>query len=169
MKNNFHYIILLPLIILFSCNNKEDLSPKPQITNFKVSDGHHHHNLHEGSVIFKGEEAIIDADLEGNQLSTVKLDIHWGEGHEHNVTHEGDSILWATNIIWQFGINDGLTPEGVYPNNHKLHEHIDIPRAVDGLPIKEGNYHFVLHLWDHEGNETQSVLNVEITSKSEEG
>ncbi|NLR94609.1 DUF4625 domain-containing protein [Flammeovirga agarivorans] len=167
MKNNLFYIILLPFIMLFSCNNDEDISPKPQISNFSVSDGHHHHGAHEGTIIIAGEEAIIDADLEGNKLSTVKLDIHWGEGHEHSITHDEDSIPWATNIIWQFGVNDGLTPEGVYPNNHQLHEHIDIPSMVEGLPIKEGNYHFLLHLWDQDGNETQSVLNVEIISNHE--
>ncbi|NME72319.1 DUF4625 domain-containing protein [Flammeovirga aprica] len=166
MKNSLTIFALL-LIGLFSCNNNtEEAGPLPTIDNYVVSPGHDHHALSETeTIVIMGEEANIDADLAGTQLRTVVLDIHWGEGHEHSARVSGneDRPQWTEKITWNFGVEGGLTPEGIFPNNHKLHQHIDVPTGV-----KEGEYHFVLHLWDVNGNEVQKALNVEVHEEGHE-
>lgn len=169
MRKNLIFIALL-IIGFTSCNNNTEQGPLPSISNYTVSADHEggHRVLEAEIVVVPGEEAVIAADLSGASLSTVQLDIHWAGGHEHRLnTVNQTSKQWNTKIVWRFGEEGGLSPEGVFPNSHHLHEHVDIPTTVDGDPIEEGDYHFVLHLWDKEGNETQKALTVEIHSEHE--
>ncbi|MBD0404282.1 DUF4625 domain-containing protein [Flammeovirga sp. EKP202] len=175
MKKNFVLISLL-LIGLFSCDNDTDeQGPLPTISNYTV-EGEHDHGSHERSLdegeeteLEMGGEAHIDAELAGQNLKTVLLDIHWGEGHTHDrVQSVEDSVQWTEKIEWNFGVEGGLTPEGIFPSNHDFHQHIDVPSEIDGKPVKEGEYHFVLFLWDQDGNETQQALTVHVHAHEEE-
>ncbi|KXX72570.1 DUF4625 domain-containing protein [Flammeovirga sp. SJP92] len=166
MKKSLTLISLL-LIGLFSCNNDTDEGPLPTISNYTIEgEAHDHARLSdegEEPELEMGGEAHIDAELAGEALQTVLLDIHWGEGHTHSRLNANgeDEPKWTEKIEWKFGVGteveNGLTPEGVFPNNHDFHQHIDVPEGV-----LEGEYHFVLHLWDQKGNETQQNITVHV-------
>ncbi|NME71635.1 DUF4625 domain-containing protein [Flammeovirga aprica] len=172
MKKSLTLIPFL-LIGLFSCNNETDeQGPLPSISNYTIEGGEHesHERLSdegEEPELEMGGEAHIDAEMGGQNLKTVLLDIHWGEGHTHRTMSSETDTAWTAKIQWNFGEEGGLTPAGVFPNNHDFHEHIEIPEMIDGKHVKEGEYHFVLYLWDQDGNETQKALTAHIHGHEE--
>ncbi|AZQ61519.1 DUF4625 domain-containing protein [Flammeovirga pectinis] len=184
MKKYIAFISFL-LIGFVSCNNETEKGPAPEIKNYTVSplehdharkandDDHDHDEV--AAIVIVGEEARIEADLSAQQgLSYVRLNIHFGDDdhHDHARVMATDSVLWTMNQTWEFGKEGGLTGAGDYPTTYHFDEEIDIPTDIDGKPLKEGHYHFMLQLGaridDSSDNEAQQVLTVEVTSEEHE-
>lgn len=169
MKKNLLFIALL-LVGLISCDNKTEEGPIPSIQNYLVTPGDDHdgHRVMEAEVVLiPGEKAIIKANLSGDKLKNVQLDIHWAGDHDHD-THARlmssvEDSAWVQKIDWEFGVEGGLTESGQYPNDYPFEQHIDIPIMLGDKHIKKGGYHFVLHLWDVKGTDApQQVKTVEV-------
>ncbi|MDR0428154.1 MAG: DUF4625 domain-containing protein [Dysgonamonadaceae bacterium] len=156
MKNNIFNLCFLSLTIVFTAcdNNNADLNP-PVITLNDPA---------EGEILTIGDEHGVhfDMDLEDDvMLSSYKIDIHWGEDHEH---HHSSSLLRS------------LTEEGTehfkfqeswdVSQTRKIHVHhhqIMIPR--NAIP---GKYHFLVYCLDAAGNESMLARNVFLSNDEHE-
>jgi len=140
MKNTTKYLILfsISVMVVFAACNTEDVDTvKPIVTIVEPLD---HAVFHPGSVIH------LDFELSDNVgLRQYKVDIHFGEGHQHKA-------LAATPAPWVFdsiGNIDGLN----------RHLHMDIAVPADA-PL--GEYHLLVFATDLSGNEAFKAIEIKI-------
>jgi hypothetical protein len=144
MKNNrFLMLSMLITVALMtaSCSKDSDDpveekdTTKPQIT---LNTPQNEANLNAGEAIEFSANFMDDKELSG-----YKIDIHFNDGHEHkSVNDEGK---WSFQKSYTF--EAGETSVDV------MHNDVQIPTEVDGLPIYAGEYHFLVYCTDKAGNE----------------
>mgnify|MGYP000853113412 CR=1 FL=1 len=135
----------LILVLIGGCSKDED-NTKPII---QVAEPE------EGDTLLPGTTLHFEADFsDDTELKSYKIDIH---GNFDNHTHKSvtaDSTVWSYQNSWAF--------ESGMKQSH-VHQHdITIPLIIDGLPIRQGNYHFMIYLTDKAGNESWIAIPVVI-------
>jgi len=142
MKSNVLFIAILFAAGLFfaSCNNDDDVTPKPVIDLTELG--------YENSKIgYAGTELHIEAEIvaEG-KIDVVTIEIHPEGEHEGGRTYDEDE--WEVDTIYtKFS---GL-------KNTTFHEHLDIPISAD-----TGHYHFHIIVTDMEGNQARAEKELEV-------
>lgn len=120
-----------------------------------------------------GSDIHFDMELSDNEgLKSYKVNIHGAfDGHTHKAPQraEGDSIAfehtWTEADFIKAGAKESI--EG--KKSAKIHHHyIVIPSEINGKPLKEGHYHFMVYCTDMAGNESMMAREIEISYTAEE-
>jgi len=156
MRKQHHIIVLgfITLLLIVSCNKGDQDAvdtEKPVIVLNRPQ---------EGDIFKPGSEIHFDADFSDNvALGSYKIDIHSAsDGHIHGRATVNETTEWR--YVRTFELESGL-------KNTHVHEHISIPVQVQGIPIKQGHYHFGVYLIDHAGNQQQVFVEIEIDENGE--
>ena len=139
-KTVFMFLALLSASVFFwSCSSDETDTEKPVI---EISSPADHAHFHPGDIIH------FDAEFSDNVgLKQFKIDIHWGEGHDHKSgQHDDHGHAWSYEYIGE-----------LYGRNKHIHMDITIPEDA-----KHGEYHFLVFVTDKAGNEAFVALEIEI-------
>ena len=136
--------LLIALPILMSCGDDND-TQKPLIKIISPENEH----------LFHPEENIalhvIFSDNE--ELASYKIEIHINsDGHNHKST----TLLEAP---FEYDL-EGNFENGI--STFTLEKEIPIPATIDGVSIKEGEYHLGIHCIDKAGNEQEMFIAVDI-------
>ena len=139
---NFKIIFLFMALAAFgfaACSDDETDTEKPVIQLNEPADHAHFH---------PGDEIHFDAEFSDNvALKQFKIDIHWGEGHDHKSgQHDDHGHEWSYEYIAE-----------LQGRNQHVHMHIDIPEDA-----KHGEYHFLVYCTDEAGNESFVAIEIEI-------
>lgn len=150
IMKKFKYITAIMLFIslfIVSCEKDDADTVKPVITITGPEDD---------EAIFIGSEIHFEVDFsDDTELKSYKVDIHSNtDGHSHKAVTTNDSVAFTFQKSWEF--EPGL-------KNAKInHYEIEIPVLIDGKPILEGHYHFLVYCTDVAGNESWTATEVEI-------
>ncbi|WP_281613868.1 DUF4625 domain-containing protein [Flammeovirga sp. SubArs3] len=168
-------LAILSILAFASCNNETESNPKPVISDLTVSSEHDHGDharvSDEETVLEPGGEAIVEAHLTGTALSYVQVDIHFGGDHDHSHSRmlAAEDSAWTQVITYYFGKSQDELGENeialdpTNPAEYHFDQHIDVPETLGGLPVREGDYHFVMHLVDLDTQEAEpQYVTVEI-------
>jgi hypothetical protein len=141
-KTIFSLLIAIP--IFFSCSDDND-TQKPTIEILSP----------ENETVFNPGETIslsvIFADNE--ELASYKIEIHINtDGHNHKS---------STLVEAPFEFNQEANFEKGL-NRFDLNLDIPIPTTIEGVSIKEGEYHLGIHCIDKAGNEREAFIVVDI-------
>jgi hypothetical protein len=137
-KIKFIAVILAALAFTFQACTTEDPDTEPPVIEVQSPADHEH--FHAGDVI------TFEATFTDNiALSQFKIDIHFGEGHDHkSANHDDDEIEWHFEYIGDLsGTSQQVSMDIPIPHN-----------------AKHGEYHFMVFCTDEAGNE--SLVNLEI-------
>ena len=133
----FAFLMISMGLIFQACSDDNEVdTEKPVIEINDPLDGQHFH---------PGDEIHFDAEFSDNvELNQFKIDIHWGEGHDHKSSQNGEE--WTYEYIGELS-----------GRNQHVHMHIDIPENA-----KHGEYHFLVYCTDKAGNESWVALDIHI-------
>ncbi len=136
-KNLLTYSIMLAFAIFTACSSDEIDTEAPVILLHSPID---HQEFHPGGQIY------FHADFSDNVgLSQFKIDIHFGEGHDHKSATSGENE-WSYEYIGEL--------EG---QDQKVEMYIDIP--LDAL---HGEYDLLVYCTDKAGNESFVFIEIDI-------
>lgn len=157
MKKLLLPFLLLSLIV-FSCDDDDSDTTKPQIANLEPE---------ENEMFEIGVPIHFEADISDNEgLRSYKIDIHNNfDNHGHGqklAANDNDSTAYSFTKVWMYDKEGGFLLEGM-KNAHLHHHEIIIPTQQNGKHIKPGRYHFVLYVVDMAGNETMQARNIVLT------
>lgn len=144
----FPVFLMSLTLFMTSCEkDKDTLKPVIQL-----------HEPAEGDTLWVGQDVHFEADFsDDKELKAWKVDIHNdfdGHGHKSSL---GDTEPWLYTHSWSF--EPGL-------RNSHVHTHeISVPAEVNGKPIATGPYHVMVYCTDAAGNESWTVVKVQIARK----
>ena len=142
--------LCLPALFL-SCENEND-TQKPVINLVDPA---------EGEILKIGGDVHLELELSDNEgLKSYKIDMHDNISNPH--THSSaaarasvsDSVLFSKTWDEAYFISKGESPIEGLKNKHIHHHLIEIPAQVNGKPIRQGSYHFIVYCTDVNGNES---------------
>lgn len=158
-------IVLLSTFVMISCEKTKKDTEKPTIKLIEPDNGDALKPSNKG-IHFEVEFADNEA------LGSYKVNIHPAfDGHTHpHAPQRADSDSVAFEKTW---LDDEFIAAGeqsiMGKRNVTIHHHkIVIPTAVNGKPLKEGNYHFTVTCLDKVGNETYVSRNITISYSAKE-
>lgn len=144
----FSIVLMVIFFFMTSCEKEKD-TQKPVIQL---------HEPAEGDTLWVGQDVHFEADFsDDKELKAWKVDIHndfYGHGHKSSFS---DAEPWLYTHSWNF--------ESGMRNSH-VHTHdIVVPTEVNGKPIATGPYHVMVYCTDAAGNESWTVVKVQIAHK----
>lgn len=148
-------IILLGAVAFMACDTEDIDNEKPVITVIEPT---------EDEEVMPGSRLHFTVQFSDNvSLASYKADIHGAfDGHTHNAVVNGaigtraaaDSVAFEKTWLESDFIALGETPIAGKEQAYVAHQHIGIPATVDGKPLKEGHYHFIVYCTDSSGQES---------------
>lgn len=163
MKKVFLTAVLTLIAMVFVSCEKTALDDRKPVIDLKAPTDY---------AAFKpGSDIHFDAVLTDNfALKSYKINIHGAfDGHKHSVARAGeDAVVFEKTWTEADFIKLGEIPIAGKKEAKLHHHHVVIPEKVDGKPIKEGHYHFMIYCTDEAGNETFVSREIEIRSDAEE-
>lgn len=164
MKKVFLAAVLVAGAIAFtSCEKTEKDAQGPKI-DLKAPTDH--------EAVKPGSDIHFDAVLsDDTALKSYKINIHGAfDGHTHSAEARSADDAVAFEKTWTEADFIKLGDEPIIgkktANLH--HHHIVIPKEINGKPIKEGDYHFMIYCTDEAGNESFVAREIEISHSAEE-
>ena len=158
-------IVLLSTFMMISCEKNKKHTEKPSIKLIEPENGDALKPSDKG-IHFEVEFADNEA------LGSYKVNIHPAGGHTHEQAApqfaNGDSIAFEKTWFESEFIAAGEQSISGKRNTTIHHHKIVIPPTVNGKPLKEGNYHFMVTCLDKAGNEKFVVHNVKISYSAKE-
>ena len=159
-------IVLLSTFVMISCEKNKKDTEKPTIKLIEPENGDALKPSDKG-IHFEVEFADNEA------LGSYKVNIHPAfDGHTHEQAAPqfaaGDSIAFEKTWLESEFIAAGEQSISGKRNTTIHHHKIVIPTTVNGKPLKEGNYHFMVTCLDKAGNEKFVVHNVKISYSAKE-
>ncbi len=157
-------LVVLGGTLLASCEKEEVDNEKPVIRLIAPE---------EDEAIRPGSDIHFDVEFSDNvALGSYKVNIHWGEGHTHSATlstrAEEDSEPFEKTWFESDFIALGDEPIAGKRGATVHHHHMVIPETVNGKPVKEGHYHFLVYCTDESGLETFIAREILISYDAEE-
>lgn len=157
-------LVILGSSLFVSCEKEEVDIEKPVIRLMAPE---------EEEAIRPGSDLHFDVEFSDNvALGSYKINIHWGEGHTHSATlstrAEEDSEPFEKTWLESDFIALGDEPIAGKRSASVHHHHIVIPETVNGKPLKEGHYHFMVYCTDQSGLESFVAHEIVISSDAEE-
>ncbi|BDC99696.1 DUF4625 domain-containing protein [Persicobacter psychrovividus] len=140
----------LACLIFCACSsNSENELQAPTVKIIQLANETEEHDGHEMALVEAGEELYLNAALNAeNGIKSYKIDIHFGEGHDH------DHRVKSTGKEWQY--DQTVVVDG-NPKTLSIDENIvTVPEMIDGEEIAEGKYHFAIYVIDQLGNEDKT-------------
>lgn len=159
-------IVLLSTFVMISCEKNKKDTEKPTIKLIEPENG---------DALKPSDKGIhFEVEFTDNEaLGSYKVNIHPAfDGHTHEQAAPqfaaGDSIAFEKTWLESEFIAAGeQSIEG--KRNVTIHHHkIVIPTTVNGKPLKEGNYHFMVTCSDKARNETFVACNIKISYSAKE-
>ena len=165
-------ILLLGSFALMSCENESLDNEKPVITVIEPM---------EDEIVMPGSTVHFEVRFTDNvALGSYKVDIHSAfDGHTHSTAVNGairidqtvssdygvekydirtrqatDSVAFEKTWMESDFIALGETPIAGKKQADVAHQHIVIPADVNGQPLREGHYHFIVYSTDQAGQES---------------
>ncbi len=159
----FTTVMAISAFVFLSCEKKSIDAERPVIKLIAPEE-------EEG--IKPGADIHFDLELTDNvALGSYKVNIHPNfDGHHHAVARGANVNDGGFNKTWEEKefIAKGEEPVKGKKSAKIHHHHIVIPREINGKPIKEGEYHFMVHCTDMAGNDNYVARNIIISSGAEE-
>lgn len=184
---NIPTILLLAVVAAFtSCANEESDNEKPLIVLSEPA---------EEEAYAPGSSIHFVVTLSDNMaLASYKVNIHGAfDGHTHNTAVSGairnDHAVSSNHGVEIYGIGTRAATDSVAFEKTWLesdfialgeipiagmrsvtlhHYRIEIPETVNGKPLKEGHYHFIVYCTDQAGQESFIAREIEITYDADE-
>ncbi|WKN31169.1 DUF4625 domain-containing protein [Porifericola rhodea] len=154
LSNLLIYSLLSSSILLFSCEEREDIDTEYPTIDISYSDAF----PRQCSSIKKGSSITFKALFRDNvQLGSYSIDIHHNFDHHSHSTEVNDCDMDAkkeANNPFLFIKNYDI-PEG--QQEFVAEQEIEIP-----ADIESGDYHFMILLTDEEGWQTIKGLSIKI-------
>ena len=152
----FTSAVLLGASLMFTSCEKEKDNEKPVIALEDPADG---------EVLFIGKGVHFEMNLSDNEgLKSYKVNMHdnMANPHTHSAARASasDSIYLSHTWMEDDFVKKGETPIADMKSKHIHHHHIVIPEKMDGKPVREGKYHFMVYCTDMNGNESYVSRNV---------
>ncbi len=136
------FVTMVAAFAFIACSNDDADTENPQIVVNSPSDHAPYH---------MGDEIHFDAEFSDNvALKQIKIDIHFGEGHDHKSAFEGNEWHWDTIA----DLSD-------------RHQHVQFQI---GIPqnTAPGEYHFIVFCTDEAGNESYVPMMIDIEDEDYE-
>lgn len=116
-----------------------------------------------------GSGIYLEAVFSDNvALGKYKVNIHGSfDGHSHGhaaVRAAEDSVAFEKTWLDDEFVVAGEEPIAGKRSVTVHHRKIVIPTEINGKPIKEGHYHFMIHCTDRAGNESLAAREIVISS-----
>lgn len=163
--------ILLALVVLAaftSCDKTETDNQKPVIMVVEPA---------EDEPVLPGSGLHFEVQLSDNEaLASYKVNIHGAfDGHSHNAAAGrlrnesaiagengiktravtvSESVAFERTWLESDFIALGETPIAGLKQATVAHQHMVIPETVNGQPLREGHYHFIVYCTDQSGQES---------------
>ena len=143
----------------------------------------------EGEAIRPGSDLHFEVEFSDNVgLASYKVNIHGAfDGHTHSAAVQGTALGTSHSVNGTRAESDDTESEpfektwfesdfialGDEPiagkrNARVHHHHIVIPETVNGKPVKEGHYHFLVYCTDESGLESFIAREIIISADAEE-
>ncbi|MBK5194900.1 MAG: DUF4625 domain-containing protein [Proteiniphilum sp.] len=156
-------LLLAAVIALTSCEKEVTDNEKPVIVlTAPVED----------EAVLPGSDIHLEVTLSDNEaLASYKVNIHGAfDGHKHSATTRAteDSVAFEKTLMESDFIALG---EELIAGKRSvtIHHHlIEIPETVNGKPLKEGHYHFIIYCTDQAGQESFIAREILISYDAEE-
>ena len=159
----FTTVLAMSAFVFLSCEKESVDNQKPVINLIAPK---------EGAAFKPGADIHFDLELTDDvALGSYKVNIHPNfDGHHHAVARGANVNDGGFNKNWEEKafIEKGETAIKGKKSAKIHHHHIVIPKEVNGKPIKEGEYHFMVHCTDMAGNDNYVARNIIISSGAEE-
>lgn len=141
-------LIMLSFVAFSACSDDKDPSDTtgPTITL---------ESPNKGDTFHRGKDIHIEFDLEDEDgINNYKVDIHWGEGHDHrssamNRTSASQDVAWSYQKVYD-------DKKG----QKNAHVHIHTNEIPDNAKL--GEYHFGILATDISGNESRKYISIQI-------
>ncbi|KGN79138.1 hypothetical protein HW49_07145 [Porphyromonadaceae bacterium COT-184 OH4590] len=152
-------IVFISTFTFVSCEKEAKDTEKPVINLIAPK---------EDEALKPGSDVHFDVAFSDNEaLKSYSVNIHGAfDGHTHKVISNaaGDSIAfehtWVEDDFIKMGAKESINGK----KNATIHHHyIEIPATINGKPIKEGHYHFMVYCTDHVGNQSMVAREIEIS------
>ena len=116
-----------------------------------------------------GSDIHFEAKLSDDvALKSYKINIHGAfDGHTHGRAAEDVVALnktWTEEDFVKLGETSIAGKKQVTLHHH----HLEIPAEINGKPIREGHYHFMIYCTDQAGNEAYVAREIVISSDAKE-
>jgi len=131
-------------------------SDNEALASYKV-DIHGAFDDHEHSAAAAGTGNVVVATDIGTELSGIDMRAVTGNGTEllGAVTRTAtDSVAFEKTWRESDFIALGETPIAGKEQARVAHQHIVIPASINGMPLREGHYHFIVYCTDQAGQES---------------
>ncbi len=148
-------IVLWSAFAFLACEEVDVDNEKPVILIIAPTDD---------KAVAPGSAIYFEVEFSDNEaLASYKVDIHGAfDNHTHNVTELSGIITRATTDSVAFEktwresdfLALGETPIAGRKQATVTHQHIVIPENVNGKPLREGHYHFIVYCTDQSGQES---------------
>lgn len=156
-------IILWSAFAFLACEKVDVDNEKPMITVIEPADD---------EAVAPGSAIHFEVQFSDNEaLASYKVSIHGAfDGHEHStaVTAKDDrtglsgvitraatdSVAFEKTWLESDFIALGESPIAGRKQATVAHQHILIPENVNGKPLREGHYHFIVYCTDQSGQES---------------
>lgn len=152
------YFLLAAVLILAACSSDDDDvdTTKPVIEVIKpaAEEGEEHIHFHQGDT-FDFEAKFTD----NVALKSYKVNIHFGEGHEHSVVMKSATEDDHDHIEWEYDADGDL--EGT--EDRAVISGIEIPENAE-----PGEYHLGVYCFDVAGNESIVWMELEVEEEGHE-
>jgi len=173
-------LMILGSTVFASCEKEEVDNEKPVI---------HLMGPEEGEAIRPGSDLHFEVEFSDNVgLASYKVNIHGAfDGHTHSAAVQGTALGTSHSVNGTRAESDDTESEpfektwfesdfialGDEPiagkrNARVHHHHIVIPETVNGKPVKEGHYHFLVYCTDESGLESFIAREIIISADAEE-
>ncbi len=151
MKNVFLFLSIIALSYSsISCDDQEDQDTTSPVISLTAPA--------EGDSLYIGHDIHFDVEFSDNtELASYKVNIHNNfDDHGHS-----DTYMKATHADeTPFSFEKSWTFEAQKRNEHVHHHEIVIPETINGKPVADGKYHFIVYCVDRAGNESYVARNV---------
>lgn len=157
-------ILLLAAVAAFSSCAKEELDNEKPVIVLTAPE--------EDEAVLPGSDIHFEVTLSENEaLASYKVNIHGAfDGHTHSATTRATEDSVAFEKTWMESDFIVLGEEPIAGKRSvTIHHHlIEIPETVNGTPLKEGHYHFIVYCTDQAGQESFIAREIEISYEAEE-
>ncbi|MDO4725878.1 MAG: DUF4625 domain-containing protein [Porphyromonadaceae bacterium] len=152
-------IVLIGTFAFVSCEKTKKDSEKPVINLIAPE---------KDKALKPGSDIHFDVAFSDNEaLKSYKVNIHGVfDNHDHKIIRNtaSDSIVfdhtWTEEDFIKMGAKESINGK----KNASIHHHyIVIPATINGKPLKEGHYHFMVYCTDHAGNESNVARDIKIS------
>lgn len=158
------FVLLSSFVLFVSCEEDKD-TEKPVINLVEPADG---------EILQIGGDVHFEMELSDNEgLKSYKVEIHdnIANPHDHSSAVRAlasDSALYKASWEESLFIAKGETPIEGLKNKHIHHHLIEIPEQMNGKPIRQGSYHFIVYCTDVNGNESYVARTVLLSENAPE-